>query len=154
MGHHYDPELKSVLVYSRDTYSPLAAKIHLMLKDIKGGVFNLDAPRTELIESLIRAAESSSAESEVSNSDLLASTVLKAGEGQPLPIPDGLEGASVTKFLHTLLPELHTFPWTKLSQLLRGRPLMKVYQQLDTVLMEASRHPDLQTMWAIDISVT
>ena len=71
--HHYDPELKSVLVYSRDTYSPLAAKIHLMLKDIKGGVFNLDAPRTELIENLIRAAESSSAESEVSNPDLLAS---------------------------------------------------------------------------------
>ena len=140
LGHHYDPELKSVLVYSRDTYSPLAAKIHLMLKSIRNGSFNLDAPRTELIESLIRAADSSSGESEISEPDLQANTLLKRGDGRPLPVPEGLGKAQRDQiFVHAASGIAHVS--LDKTKLLCGRPLMKVYQQLDAVLMEPA---DLQ----------
>ena len=58
LGHHFDPEMRSVLIYSRDTYAPLVAKIRIMLDDILSRRFSPDAPRHVRIDQLVRDAMS------------------------------------------------------------------------------------------------
>ena len=67
LGHHFDPEMRSVLIYSRDSYAPLAAKIRIMLDSILSGAFSPDAPRHVRIDDLAREALSDSSGSDASN---------------------------------------------------------------------------------------
>ena len=49
MGHHFDPQDRSMLVYSRDAYAPIAVATRLMLDDIVAGKFDPDLPRIDRI---------------------------------------------------------------------------------------------------------
>ena len=74
MGHHYDPQDKSMLVYSRDSYAPIAVAVRLMLDDITAGRFNPDLPRIERIAKAVEMAEEKggSSSSDSSSSDEIA----------------------------------------------------------------------------------
>ena len=137
LGHHFDPELRSVLIYSRDSYAPLAAKIRIMLDDILAGRFSPDAPRHVRIDQLVREAMSDSSESDVSNAGDCANTVLKREGAHPLPIPEGLGNATRDQvFIHGASGIAHaSYDGMKL---LCGRPLIAVYKSLNDVQMEAS----------------
>ena len=137
LGHHFDPELRSVLIYSRDSYAPLAAKIRLMLDSILSGAFNPDAPRHVRIDELVREALSDSSESDASDFGACANTTLRKEGSIPLPIPEGLGNAARDQiYVHAASGIAHaSFDGTKL---LCGRPLIAVYKSLDDVQMEAS----------------
>lgn len=66
LGHHYDREDRSFLIYSRDTYAPLAVKIRLMLDRIANGKFCPDLSRVDRIAQAVDEADNNSA-SEVSD---------------------------------------------------------------------------------------
>ena len=72
LGHHYDREDRSFLIYSRDTYAPLAVKIRLMLDRIVSGKFCPDLSRVERVAQAVEEAEaeSDSAVSEPTDSDV------------------------------------------------------------------------------------
>ena len=57
LGHHFDRSSRSVLIYSRDTYAPLAAKIKLTLDSICGAEFNPDASRAERASDLVEESD-------------------------------------------------------------------------------------------------
>lgn len=57
MGHHIDPQDRSMLVYSRDTYAPIAVAVRLMLDDITEGRFAPDLPRIDRIAQAVELAE-------------------------------------------------------------------------------------------------
>ena len=61
MGHHFDPQDRSMLVYSRDSYAPIAVATRLMLDDIIAGKFNPDLPR---IDRIAKAVEDQGGEDE------------------------------------------------------------------------------------------
>lgn len=57
-----------MLVYSRDSYAPIAVSVRLMLDDILAGRFNPDLPRIERIAQAVeRAAEGGSSDSSSSS---------------------------------------------------------------------------------------
>lgn len=58
MGHHHDREDRSFLIYSRDTYAPLAVKIRLMLDRIMEGKFRPDLPRVDRVAQAVEEADS------------------------------------------------------------------------------------------------
>ena len=68
LGHHYDVEDRSMLIYSRDSYAPLAVKVRVMLDRINLGRFNPDLPRVDRIAMAVAELESSSSEEESSES--------------------------------------------------------------------------------------
>ena len=70
LGHHYDREDRSFLIYSRDTYAPLAVKIRLMLDKIVSGKFCPDLSRVERVAQAVEEADerSDSAVSEPTDS--------------------------------------------------------------------------------------
>ena len=74
MGHHYDPQDKSMLVYSRDAYAPIAVAVRLMLDDITAGRFNPDLPRIDRIAKAVEMAENkgNSSSSDSSSSEEIA----------------------------------------------------------------------------------
>ena len=137
LGHHFDPEMRSVLIYSRDTYAPLAAKIRIMLDDILAGKFSPDAPRHVRIDQLVRDAVSESSDSDISNAGDCANTVLNREGVGPLPVPEGLGSADRDQvFIHGASGIAHvSYDGMKL---LCGRPLIAVYKSLNDVQMEAS----------------
>ena len=137
LGHHFDPELRSVLIYSRDSCAPLAAKIRLMLDSILSGSFSPDAPRHVRIDDLVREAMSDSSESDVSVVGDCASTIFKRDGAGPLPVPEGLGNATRQQvFIHGASGIAHAS--YDGSKLLCGRPLIAVYKALDDVQVEAS----------------
>lgn len=68
MGHHYDVQDRSMLVYSRDNYAPIAVAVRLMLDDITEGRFAPDLPRIDRIAQAVELAEHRDS-SESSSSD-------------------------------------------------------------------------------------
>ena len=73
MGHHIDPQDRSMLVYSRDTYAPIAVAVRLMLDDITEGRFAPDLPRIDRIAQAVELAEHrDSGESSSSDDDSAA----------------------------------------------------------------------------------
>ena len=105
LGHHFDPEMRSVLVYSRDSYTPLAARIRVMLDDILAGRFSPDAPRHGRIAEMVRRQMESSSASDVSDLGECASALCRQGAttfpsrfrrvwGGPSPTRSSLESSA------------------------------------------------------------
>ena len=69
MGHHMDAQDRSMLVYSRDAYAPIAVAVRLMLDDILEGRFNPDLPRVERIAKAVELAADGSSSGESSSTD-------------------------------------------------------------------------------------
>jgi len=73
MGHHLDPEDRSMLLYSRDSYAGLAVGIRRMLDRIVSGKFNPDLSRVarvaQEVEQLDEASNASSSSSSSSSSE-------------------------------------------------------------------------------------
>lgn len=67
LGHHYDPEDRSMLVYSRDAYTSLAVSVRLMLDRIISGRFNPDLPRVQRVAMAVEEAAEDPNESESSS---------------------------------------------------------------------------------------
>ena len=57
MGHHFDRESRSVLIYSRDSYTPLAMQTRLLLDKILDGTFSPDRSRARRVRELLGEAE-------------------------------------------------------------------------------------------------
>ena len=129
--------MRSVLIYSRDTYAPLAAKIRIMLDDILAGRFSPDAPRHVRIDQLVRDKVSDSSESDISNAGDCANTIFNREGAGPLPVPERLGNANRDQvFIHGASGIAHaSYDGMKL---LCGRPLIAVYKSLNDVHMEAS----------------
>ena len=64
MGHHFDKESRSVLIYSRDSYTPLAMQTRLLLDKILDGTFSPDRSRARRVRELLGEASSSEDERE------------------------------------------------------------------------------------------
>ncbi|CAE7440257.1 unnamed protein product [Symbiodinium necroappetens] len=62
MGHHFDRESRSVLIYSRDSYTPLAMQTRRLLDRILDGTFSPDRSRARRVMELL--GEVSGAEDE------------------------------------------------------------------------------------------
>ncbi len=114
MGHHYDPQDKSMLVYSRDAYAPIAVAVRLMLDDITAGRFSPDLPRIERIAKAVEMAEdkgdSSSADSSSSDEITANSPSTKLGTTQTLAMdrhPDLPNIPSSFVMVHRLSGVLH-----------------------------------------------
>ena len=60
-GHHMDPSSRSVLTYSRDALLSVMVRVNKILKKIRDGSFEPDAPRAQF---LLQAAEGQSEETE------------------------------------------------------------------------------------------
>ena len=120
LGHHYDREDRSFLIYSRDTYAPLAVKIRLMLDRIVSEKFCPDLSRVDRIAQAVEEADakSDSVISEATDSDIsledppspstkLMRSLQPAGEW-----PSDLEGVepdrclihSISRVVHVGLP--------------------------------------------------
>ena len=72
LGHHLDPQDKSMLVYSRDAFADLAVATKQMLNKINDGKFHPDKSRVERISEQVdgkKSEESSSSSSSDSGSD-------------------------------------------------------------------------------------
>ena len=69
MGHHMDAQDRSMLVYSRDAYAPIAVAVRLMLDDILEGRFNPDLPRVDRIAKAVELAADGSSSGESSSTD-------------------------------------------------------------------------------------
>ena len=115
LGHHFDRSSRSVLIYSRDTYAPLAAKIRLMLDSICGAEFNPDASRAKRASDLVEEADPpqqeylcSSSESELDAKRATASTLLPGQLGGILQLPEGWEGLPREHvFVHNISGVMH-----------------------------------------------
>ena len=64
MGHHFDRESRSVLIYSRDSYTPLAVQTRLLLDKILDGSFSPDRSRARRVRELLGEAGGSEDEKE------------------------------------------------------------------------------------------
>ena len=69
MGHHLDPQDRSMLVYSRDTYAPIAVATRLMLDDIVAGKFDPDLPRIDRIAQAVEVLGDEASPDSSSSSD-------------------------------------------------------------------------------------
>ena len=64
MGHHFDRESRSVLIYSRDSYTPLAMQTRLLLDKILDGTFSPDRSRARRVRELLGEVSASEDERE------------------------------------------------------------------------------------------
>ena len=64
MGHHFDRESRSVLIYGRDSYTPLAMQTRLLLDKILDGTFSPDRSRARRVRELLGEASNSEDERE------------------------------------------------------------------------------------------
>ena len=64
MGHHFDRESRSVLIYSRDSYTPLAMQTRLLLDKILDGTLSPDRSRARRVRELLGEASGSEEEKE------------------------------------------------------------------------------------------
>lgn len=57
LGHHLEPNMKSILTYSRESYTSLYSKVLMMFKSMRDNLFNPDRPAIERIVQLSETAE-------------------------------------------------------------------------------------------------
>ena len=69
LGHHYDVEDRSMLIYSRDAYAPLAVKIRVMLDRINMKRFDPDLARVDRIAMAVEELDSSTSSSDEESSE-------------------------------------------------------------------------------------
>eukprot|EP00435_Cladocopium_sp_Y103_P057704 s2501_g20.t1 len=65
LGHHLEPNMKSILTYSRESFTTLYARVLMMFKCIRDGSFN---PDLSAIERVVQLSESASVDPVIHNS--------------------------------------------------------------------------------------
>ena len=96
LGHHYDPEDRSMLVYSRDAYTSLAVSVRLMLDRIISGRFNPDLPRVQRVAMAVEeAAEDPNGSESSSPSSSTSSGTEPPSPSTQFPGRDGPKPAAV-----------------------------------------------------------
>ena len=86
LGHHLDPGMKSVLCYSRESFTSLYAKVLSMLRLIRVGEFN---PDQSALERVVQLADGP--ESDVPNSAMQDETGADSDSDSSLASEDGMD---------------------------------------------------------------
>ena len=152
MGHHFDRESRSVLIYSRDSYTPLAVQTRKLLDKILDGSFSPDRGRARRVLELLGETaggegddiainyEPSESGSEADLRDVNPSTAFDLRGGGSLIIPESLSSVPARHlYVHNISGIMHAS--LDLQKLLCGRALNSHYTCLTDV---HSQEGDLQ----------
>ncbi|CAE7229698.1 unnamed protein product [Symbiodinium sp. CCMP2592] len=153
MGHHFDRESRSVLIYSRDSYTPLAVQTRRLLDKILDGSFSPDRGRARRVMELLGETSGeeedpdlgeyvpSESGSEPDLNDIDPSTAFEPSDRvKEIAVPESL--ASVPRqhlYVHNISGIMHAS--FDLQKLLCGRPLNRHYSGLEDV---TSQEGDVQ----------
>ena len=153
MGHHFDRESRSVLIYSRDSYTPLAVQTRRLLDKILDGSFSPDRGRARRVMELL--GETSGGEEDIDPEKFVQS---ESGSEPDLDDmdpstsfePSGRVGAALVPESLAAVPREHLYVHNisgimhaslDLQKLLCGRTLSRQYSCLTDVM---SKEGDLQ----------
>ena len=120
MGHHFDRESRSVLIYSRDSYTPLAVQTRKLLDKILDGSFSPDRGRARRVLELLGETtgvegedvavdyEPSESGSEADLRDVNPSTAFDLRDGGSLVIPESLSAVPARHlYVHNISGIMH-----------------------------------------------
>ena len=152
MGHHFDRESRSVLIYSRDSYTPLAMQTRLLLDKILDGTLSPDRSRARRVRELLGEASGSEEEKEpevcarsecgsdpdLEGIDPSTDCAPHTGVGS-IVVPEALSNVPREHFVHNISGIMHAS--LDLRKLLCGRALNGHYS---CVVDVAAQEGDLQ----------
>ena len=152
MGHHFDRESRSVLIYSRDSYTPLAVQTRRLLDKIIDGSFSPDRGRARRVAELLgeESAEEAENDRERPPSNSESETDLDVVNPSTSFEPGGRVGAVVIPEALSSVPRDHLYVHNisgimhatyDLRKLLCGRELNKHYSCVTDV---STQEGDLQ----------
>ncbi|CAE7369201.1 unnamed protein product [Symbiodinium sp. CCMP2592] len=105
LGHHSAPGTRSMLVYSREAYSKLYAKVLAMFKTIEEGSFNPDLPPARRVEHLAEAIMVGSSQASNLGQHAPAGEDSASSDDSDAGIPEGHGGRQAADLVRGAFPD-------------------------------------------------